>query len=342
MVTLLDIANAVGVRTATVSRVLNDKPNPIKVSDATKKKIFEAARALGYQPNAAARAVRSGRFRRIACVVPQYGHVGVPYYPAMASYLEVAADVLAEKGYSIVFEPFHLDWQTGELQEPPRLFVELAADGILGVAATDQVPAHVDEKLSRLRAPTVWVNRNASPNAVCIMCDEAEGARQLTQHLIDLGHRRIGYVGMDGSHYSKTDRYRAFSETLRRQGLEPMPGELPSDRGTWCQVAGAMLDRIDRPTAVVCYDRPAYDATLFEAARRGLRVPEQLSIGYFASSWNRIDASYQPTLIELPEVTMTRVAVDRLMAVIEGRKDAVVPNPIVGTLHVGQTTARPL
>ncbi len=340
-VTLHDIAKVVGVKTATVSRVLNDKPNPIKVSEITRNRIFQAARDLGYQPNAAARAVRSGKFNRIACVVTQYGPRGSVYWPTMSSYLEIAADRLAECGYSLIFEPFHIDYQTEQLLETPSLFTELAVDGILGVAAAGMIPSHVDEKLSGLKAPTVWVNRNPMTEGMFVTCDEVAGARELTKHLIGLGHRRIGYVGTQGDHHSKQDRFRGVLEEMIANGLQPLAQTLKDRHTCLDMVAAELLDLNPRPTALVCYNICAYDAVVMEAVRRGIKIPEQLSVCYFASPWDRRETQYKPTIVELPEVHMAAAAVDMLVACIREKRILPAPKPFMGKIIEGHTTAPP-
>jgi LacI family transcriptional regulator len=341
MITLNDIARVVGVKTATVSRVLNAKPNPIKVSEKTKDKIFQAAKDLGYQPNAAARAIRCGKFNRIACVVTQYGPRGTTYWPTMASYLEIAADKLAEYGYSLVFEPFHIDFHTEQLLETPSLFTELAVDGILGVAAAGVITSQVDEKLSSLKAPTVWLNRNPLSEGMFVTCDEAAGARELTRYLIGLGHRRIGYVGTQGDHHSKQDRYRGVMDEVAAGGLEAFTKTLKERHACLDVVAAELLDMHPRPTALVCYGLFEYDAAVMEATRRGIKIPEQLSICYFASPWDRRETKYKPTVFEVPEVRMTVAAVDILMARVREQKILSAPKPFMGKMVAGHTTASP-
>jgi LacI family transcriptional regulator len=340
-ITLNDIAKVVGVKTATVSRVLNDKPNPIKVSEATKNKIFQAAKDLGYQPNAAARAIRCGKFNRIACVVTQYGPRGTTYWPTMSGYLEIAADKLAEYGYSLIFEPFHIDYHTDQLLETPSLFTELAVDGILGVAAAGMVSSQVDDKLSSLKAPTVWLNRNPMSEAMFVTCNEAAGARELTRHLIGLGHRRIGYVGTQGDHHSKQDRYRGVMDEIAAGGLETFTATLKDRHACLDGVAAELLDRHPRPTALVCYGLFEYDAAIMEAARRGIKIPEQLSLCYFASPWDWRETQYKPTRVEIPEVRMTAAAVDILMARVREQKILPAPKPFMGKMVVGHTTVPP-
>ncbi len=341
MITLNDIARVVGVKTATVSRVLNYKPNPIKVSEKTKDKIFQAAKDLGYQPNAAARAIRCGKFNRIACVVTQYGPRGTTYWPTMSSYLEIAADKLAEYGYSLIFEPFHVDFHTEQLLETPSLFTELAVDGILGVAAAGVVSPHIDEKLTNLKAPTIWINRNPMSEGMFVTCDEVAGAREMTKYLIGLGHRRIGYVGTQGHHHSTRDRYRGVMDEMTAHGLEALPQALKGRHTCLDVVAAELLDIRPRPTALVCYNLCAYDAAIMEAARRGIKIPEQLSICYFASPWDRRETQYKPTVFEVPEVQMAAEAVDILIARVREQKILPAPKPFMGKMVVGHTTAPP-
>jgi LacI family transcriptional regulator len=130
-VRLLDIARRAKVSPGAVSAVVNRSRSNTVVSPETKRRILAIAKKLGYVPNAAARAVRHRQFMRIAAAIVQYGPPGTSYTPHNG-YLDAAVNELAERGYSLVLEPLHLDYQGDRFFEPPRLFSELAVDGVLG------------------------------------------------------------------------------------------------------------------------------------------------------------------------------------------------------------------
>jgi len=122
------VAELAGVSPVTVSRVFR---NSSLVDPKTRKRVLEAGRKCGYVPNSAARAIRQGRFNRVAAVVVQYGDVGTSWFPNNG-FLDPAVNELAIHSYSMVTEPLYLDIKNDVFHQPPRLFSELAVDGILG------------------------------------------------------------------------------------------------------------------------------------------------------------------------------------------------------------------
>jgi DNA-binding LacI/PurR family transcriptional regulator len=340
-VRLLDIARHAKVSLGVVSAVVNRSKSNTVVSPDTERRILSIAKELGYVPNAAARAVRQRRFQRIAGVVVQYGPRGTTYSPN-SGYFDTAADKLAEFGYSLVFEPMHIKAFSDEFIEPPRLFSELAVDGVLAIPMTGYVPQQLDEKLLKLGAPVVWLNRKSDGNPNWVYCDEAAGARALVRHLAELGHRRIGYLGFKGLHYSAADRYEAVLGEMKRAGLDTSNIVMAEREASMVDEADRLLD-VDPPvTAVICYQRRGYDALLHMAANRGILVPQELSIAYFASAWEVIGADMPKTLVETPEPLMAQVGVQILLNLIDGKETADIAQAVPGRLRLGMTTDKPM
>jgi LacI family transcriptional regulator len=338
--TLGDIARRAGVSTTAVSAVVNHSKGTAGVSEAKRKQILRAAEELGYLPNSASRATRQGRFNRIAAVVVQYGPKGTSYFPN-SGYLDPAVNELAEHGYSLVLEPLHLNLLNDEFLEPPRLFSELAVDGILGLPAGGIVPPQVDEHLARLKAPTVWMSRNIGQHPHCVVGDEEANGRLLARHLIDLGHRHIGYITFESPNYELQQRYRGIRSELQKAGLDTSALLVGPRAACLVDLAERVLARTPRITAVIGFHRGAYDALSHLAMRRGIKVPEKLSICYFASSWQVAWSDYRPTALETAEHRIAATAVRRLLDLIEGRVPGDGLSPIPGTLRPGWTTAPP-
>ncbi|NLX04805.1 MAG: LacI family transcriptional regulator [Phycisphaerae bacterium] len=339
-VTLADIARRAGVSKTAVSRVVNHSRGTAGISASKRAEILRVAQDMGYLPNAASRATRQGRFNRIAGVVVQYGSDGSGYFPN-TGFLDPAADHLAEHGYSLVLEPLHLDLLDDAFREPPRIFSELAVDGILGLPAGGVVPATVDEHLARLGAPVVWMNRDQAEHPHSVMSDEEANARMLVRHLIDLGHRRIGYIAFESPNYVLSRRARGVLGELEAAGLDTS-GVLIGPRAS-CMVglAEALLVPRLRVTAAIGQHRGAYDALSHTALRLGIRVPEELSLAYFASPWQVVLSDYRPTTVEVAEGQMAVRAAARLLALVSGEEISEPEPPIAGTLRPGWTTARP-
>ncbi len=338
-VRLIDIAKRLGVSPQAVSKVVNQTKSTCKIGSETQRQIKKVARELGYYPNAGARSIKRGRFGRVAFVVTRYdreNEKGV----ASSSYLETAVSSLAEKEYSLIYEPFDLDFVTSEFIDPPRLFSELAVDGILALNAAGVALDYVDQRLADMGAPVVWINRDPSPEISTVICDERQGARLLTRHLLDLGHRRIGYLGPEKKHYSTKDRYEGVSSELQLAGLDTS-GMLSATKGPLFEEAARhLLEKNPQITAVVCYNHLVYEVVLHAAAALGRRVPGNLSLSYFASP-QEMDIGLFSTAVCLPESQMATGAADILLDMIEGKRKGPVTQAIPGTLKLGKTTGPP-
>jgi LacI family transcriptional regulator len=336
-VRLLDIAKRAKVSLPVVSSVVNHSRCTAMVSPAKREKILAIAKEMGYTPNAAARATRQGRFNRIAAAVVQYGPPGTSYAPSNG-YLDTAINELAERGYSLVFEPLHLDFKTDRFFEPPRLFSELAVDGVLGLPVSGFVPPQVDEQLAGLKASVIWMNRNPEETTKNVMCDEPAGTKILLRHLLDLGHRRIGYVGYKTSHYAGKQRYETVKSELAAAGLDTSGLMVAEHVDFLMDVIEPLLDRRPLVTAMICYNHMAYRTALHCMARRGLKVPDDISLCYFASPWELGMTRFDVTVLVVPEARMAETAVQMLVDLIE-EKEFTEPGLLIGTLHSGQTTA---
>jgi len=317
------VAEIAGCSPITVSRVFGRKSSV--VTEETRQRVLAASKACGYIPNAAARAIRTKRFHRVAFVVTTFDAPGHGSMPNVLGYLTAVADTLAEQGYSVIYEHFHLEEGTRRLIEPPRLFMELAADGIIGMSG-GFVPPEVDAAMTRLGAPVVWVNRNADEGVPAVVADEFGAARQLTRHLIDLGHRRIGYVSFSQLvHYSAVQRLAGVRAELQAAGLSTKWLVRAKDRFSRLQTIEQLLAAAPPITALICYNSLIYRSALQVAAEKGIRIPADLSMGFFASEWE-LDANMFPvTAVLVPEGKMAVVAVQTLLPMIEQRRSADEP-----------------
>jgi DNA-binding LacI/PurR family transcriptional regulator len=331
------VAKLAGVSPETVSRAFRGYKY---IAPATREKVLRIGRRWGYVPHSAARAMRRGRFERIACVVNQYGPKGISHNP-YTGYLDPATSILAERGYSVVFEPFYMDPVTDDFIEAPRLFSELAVDGVLGINATDPVLAYVDHRMNKVKAPVVWVNRNPQPGIRTVVCDEKAGARRLARYLIDLGHRRIGYFGNRYSHYSTVDRYEGVRDELEAADLDTADVDW-SVSGKEVEFLERLFDRRPRVTGLVCYNLPFYHMAVQVAGARGLKVPRDLSLCYFASIWELpVFFKYPATILTVCEPEIAKTAVGILLDMIGGNSPPEGARYIPGKFCPGLTTACP-
>jgi DNA-binding LacI/PurR family transcriptional regulator len=283
-VTSVDVARHAGVSQSTVSLVFSGKGRG-RVSEATQERVRRAARELGYRPNVAAQALRLGSSRAIALLVPDVTN------PFFSRVLRGAQRAAQEAGYTVVLVDTGRDRQWAE-----QSFEALRAGPADGYLLFEVM---VPEGLGRDQ-PVVVMERDV-PGRPWVRFDAEGGAAAAFEHLLDLGHRRIGHLAASFDAPTFHLREVARRRVLADAGLDPddLPRattEIAIDSAR--QAAGPLLDQ--RPTAVFC-DDDLLAAGLYIAAReRGVRIPRDLSVVGFD------DMDFAPAL----EPPLTTVALD--------------------------------
>lgn len=279
MATIYDIAKTLGLSAATVSRVLNGVDHP--VSEKTKKRIIETARAMDYRPNSIARSLTKGTSNTIAILIPSITN---DFYTQFVDRIE---NDVSEAGYSAFLCNTHRDIAREELFVGRLL--ERRVDGVVfcptRVRAEDNAKnlEHV-AKLTDGGVPVVAIGGHFD-GVRRVYVDTCEGARMATNYLISLGHRSIGFIDGLAAGTSRR-RYRGYEQALHNAGLEPQPalvrhGDLTFESGARC--AEELLKTV-RPTAILAVNNMMAVGVLAAARRLGLRVPEELSVIGFDDS----------------------------------------------------------
>jgi DNA-binding LacI/PurR family transcriptional regulator len=337
---LQEIADKTGVSVGIVSRALTGRNKASwKRVQQRDKMIRKVAFELGFRPHAAARAMRQGKFRRIAGVVVQYGEneTSSPHN----GYFDPAINELARRDYSLVWEPLHIARYTHKFIEPPRLFSELAVDGVLALPVIGQVPNQVDEQLEKLGVPTVWLNRNPEEARWCVNCDEQAHVRMLVRHLVELGHTRIGYLGYENVHYSMRQRHASVVEDVRAAGLDTSNIRQVKLNTELLEILETMLNAPQPITALICFNGITFNTAMYLASSKGISVPRDLSLCSFMASWECVGMPYEITGIHMPESAMSKAGVEILMDLTEGKTPNAEIPVFTGTFQRGRTTAPP-
>ncbi len=267
-----DVAEQADVSVTTVSHVINESR---PVSDELRARVLSAMQELGYKPNRLARSLRQGRTYTIGMIVPDSAN---PFFAEVARGIE---DTTFGHGYSLI-----LCNSDGNLEK--ELFyadhlAEKQVDGILFIAAG--VSSEHIELLLHRRIPVVVVDRNLPDVAVdAVLTDNRGGGYLATQHLLNLGHRRIACVTGPSDVTPSADRVAGYRQAMQEAGI-PVDEELilrgNFDYESGYRAAETLLSLSPRPTAIfACNDLTAV-GVLSAANRLGLRVPEDLSVvGY--------------------------------------------------------------
>jgi DNA-binding LacI/PurR family transcriptional regulator len=273
-VTIRDVAEHAGVGVGTVSRVLNDNPS---VRDATRQKVLTAIEALNYTPNPIARRLSLRKTLAIAVIVPFFTR------PAFTERLRGVEYALADSEYDLIL--FNVETTTKRdayFHDVPR---RERFDGLLIVSLS---PRNGEvERFLQAGVPTVLVDaRHPCLNRVVI--DDVAGGRLATQHLIELGHRKIGFLGDQLENpfnfVSSRDRYEGYRQALADAGIPAQAeyqrhGEHGREQAR--HMAMDLLALPDPPTAIFAASDTQAFGVQQAAGDAGLEVPKDLSvIGY--------------------------------------------------------------
>ncbi|WP_432053077.1 LacI family DNA-binding transcriptional regulator [Streptomyces xiamenensis] len=326
-----DVAERAGVSQATVSLVLRERWQG-RVSPARAQTVREAARALGYRPNLAARSLRLGRTRTALVVVPALSS------EFFAKVYAGAARVAAEHGFGVVLYP-----SPEGIGPAPDPFAHSSAtlDGVL--AASMAAPAL--RALSGGGLPLVMLDSEPQdPGAAAtVNPDIADGMRRTAAHVLDLGHRRLAHLAADVDSWTFRERADALArETARVPGAaivrtEPAP---LSVRGGLAAAERA-LTADPRPTVLVCDDDVLAVGALKAARRLGLRVPGDVSVTGFDDTELATAVEPELTTVRLPATAMGEEGMRALLAALRGETapGAVLPVTLIPRASTGPPPA---
>ena len=300
--TLTDIARKAGVSRATAARALSGRQEVRRSALARAQRIRRIAEQLGYRPNAAAKAISTGRFKAIALVLSD--RPGRGYLPD--SLLRGIHDALAERGMHLTYVRLS-DEQFTDAGVLPDVLVQFAVDGLM-INYISDVPPGLAELIERFRIPAIWLNHRREHD--CVYPDEFDAGERLTRHLLGLGHRDVVYVGPGhehpGSHFSSGDRFAGYRSAMTQAGLSPrhinmdLGASQAREQLDVHHDARRVISELTPPAAVLAYDAQRAVPLLYAAARLGREVPGDLSLATFDAS-RRNEIGYPLTSTALPE-----------------------------------------
>lgn len=292
--TIHDVSRLSGVSTATVSRAFS---SPDQVKEATRRKVYEAASALNYSPNAIARDMVLQRTNRVAYIIcKKHATILDEFYAGICEGIMRRANAL---NLQLIISTAD-DWQ--------KMAANAQSKQIEGVILGGDAEAElINDFQSRGISIVLVNNRAAGMELPCVLADERDGIRQAVDHLITLGHKRIAMVLGRFSPYIVRERYTGFIEAMKRHGLTVGSQDIAMcerDIESATEAAEKLLFRPERPTAVVG-GNDVIAAGVMKAARRlNISVPKALSVTGF-------DDSSICSMLE-PELTSMRVDVQRM------------------------------
>ncbi len=309
MVTIRDVAKLAGVAPITVSRVMNDSS---EVSAATRERVKKAIEELHYLPNTLAKSLRSKQTHTIALVVSDITN---PFWTTIARGVD---DMATRNGFHVIL---------GNTDESPEkeanyinILLQRRVDGIIIAPTTN------DKKrlavLKRQKVPCVLIDRQVDGfKSDVVHSNTCEGAHRLTQHLLNLGHRRIAIVTGPASVSTAEDRVRGYSQAMRECGVPDQ--EQTIERSNYKQDGGyasvrTLLNREPRPTAIIAANNFMAIGALQAIIQAGLRVPEDIALACFDDIPHLSTIYPFLTVVDQPAyemgATSAQLLIDRLTA----------------------------
>lgn len=336
-VSIKEVAKLAGVSIATVSRCLN---NPEKVTAKTREKVQDAIGQTGYTPNTLARSFRRGRTNMIVVVLPT---IGTPFF---ADVMRGIRDAAEASGYSILID--ETDSNTITADEIGAMVVSKQADGIILLASLSPFGTEVVSANSQRALPIVIGCETISPELAhlpAVHIDNVGAATEITNHLIDNGHQRIGMIyGLKTSLLTK-DRELGYRQAMRDADLNIDAGWVVDGRLT---IEGArkatreLLAHANRPTAIFCANDEMAIACIHEVKAAGLRIPEDISVvGFDDISYAAITDPPLTTISQPAREIGERVMYRLVQEIEEGRRPNVDADIVPHELIIRQSVAPP-
>ncbi|WP_084758280.1 LacI family DNA-binding transcriptional regulator [Sphingopyxis macrogoltabida] len=341
-VTIKHVAADAGVSLQTVSRVINNEPN---VRPEMKERVQASIDKLGYVPSIAAQRMSGSRSYLILAINDRErtiadwrGRQGVDWVDQM---LLGGMLKCAELGYRMIFElvDTHSDHVERELR---ATIAALQPDGVI------LTPPHSDNVLivnllHHQKIPFARIGSHGGEAGIALTMDDEGSAELATRHLIDLGHRRIGFIAGSSEYNLSGWRVDGWRAAMAEAGVATDGLLAEGDFGFASGEAAAaqLLDGADRPTAIIASNDQMALATLETARSRGLEVPRDLSIVSFDNT--PIVRFTQPplTAVDQPVADTVSRAVELIIAAQRGGPRPDTPTVVKGSLVQRGSTAAP-
>jgi len=313
-ITIRDVARKAGVSVATVSRVLN---NSGPVAEETRLRIAEVARELSYTPNSTARSLSMQRTSAIGVLLPEiYGE----FFSEVIRGVDQAA---RRKGYHVLVSSSHSSQE--EIEAALRA-MRGRVDGLILLAAD----VEITRLLVNLPSDIPLVLLNADPHDSpydTLIIDNYGGARAVVEHLLGLGHRRIGLIRGAERNHDARERTRGYVDAMREAGMVIDPSHIVTGDFTESgghRAARELLAVSERPTAVFASNDSMAIGALSAAEDAGLEVPEDLAVVGFDDVPIAQYVSPPLTTVRVAIAELGSRAVSRLLTSLQVEQTAVV------------------
>jgi LacI family transcriptional regulator len=303
--TMADVARLAGVGTMTVSRFLS---GTVPVAEETARRVQNAIEQLGYRPNQLARAFRGQRSRSIGLIIPYL------YDPFFANCAHAVTTVAKEHGYSVL--------TTTSNEDPDIEYAEVEQMLQRHVEGLVLIPSRFRQsRLTRSlfgRTPVVAFDRPVSdPSVDVVLVENTSGSRRIVRHLIEHGHKRIGFMGLSRSLYTINSRHVGYHRAMHEAGLQEDIFFGCNSREDTRRAVEELLNLKNRPTAFFSSNNLATRYVFAALLHLGVKVPADVALVGF-DDFELAELTSPPlTVVRQPAQEMGRVATSLLFERIE-------------------------
>lgn len=333
MVTRDDVARLAGVSPATVSYVINNGPRPVAAE--TRDKVLRIIRQLDYHPSAVARNLRMQRTSTLGLVLPDTQN---PYFSEVARGIETVA---FENNYTVILchSAYSLE---RELEYIDTLQMQRVA-GVIFIPATANMDAY--DKLVSYGVPTVVLDRFVVGHKVnAVVVDNFRGGYIATEHLIKLGHTRIGAIARPVELSHSQQRVQGYLAALKDYGI-PIEEQLIASGGYWLENGRKAFNQLmqvnPRPTAIFAYNDIMAIGALRAAHQFGLSVPRDFSIVGFDDIPEADFTCPALTTVSQAKLNMGRRGAELLLRLVNGEPVSTENEPMLGVKLVVRESTGP-
>lgn len=313
-----DVAKMAGVSRTTVSFVLNDVPG-VKISEETRQRVLRAARQLNYYPTAAARSLASGKTHRVGLILGE-GQERLAADAFLPTFLQGVTASVHQRGYLLMLQ---LAEDVPSHEAYVRLIREQQVDGVIlsGPRSDDPLLPQLAEE----RFPLILHGQLDGFDFPCVDVENHAGAYQAVNHLVGLGHRRIGFISNAPLSYSGTqDRFAGYRRALAEHDITQDPTLVRTaaflPQSGWAAMKD-LLDLDDPPSAVFAAGDVVALGAMSAAHAAGLRIPDDVAVMGFDDIFLAAHAHPPLSTVRVPAYGLGWTAAEVLIALIEGDEE---------------------
>jgi LacI family transcriptional regulator, galactose operon repressor len=327
--TINDIARLAGVSKATVSRVINQKPD---VDPATRARILRIMDEQGFVPSITAAGLAGGRTRLIGVLIPSLT------WPLMPEIMRGIGEIVEQSAYELVV--YSISHEQDRSTVIDRILAAKLTEGLLAVYP-GQATGYLSE-LHKSGYPVVMLDDQGAPTGSTpwVGADNRTGAYIAVKHLVSLGHRRIGHIKGRAGYQCSEDRYEGYAQALAEAGI-PLDPELVV-QGDFLVTGGAACARQlfalpERPTAIFAASDDMASGALGAAAEAGLRTPDDVALVGFDDTTPASFMRPALTTVRQPFFEMGKRATTLLLEAVNAPRQ-----PIPPSWHTAQRETAPI